>query len=105
MTPAFADVFAVGGVKGDSAGRTVLTTEPCNQKMDTFTLGTTKATADGMRRVFYYTRDGLTSEGCWKHEAGTVLLVWPSENIIRRWPIKNFKIEAAAVAPSWDAVK
>ena len=105
VAPAFADVFAVGGVKGDSAGRTVLTTEPCNQKVDTFALGTTKAVADGMRRAFYYQGDGRTNEGCWKHEAGTVLLVWPTENIMRRFPIKNFKIEAAAVSPSWDSVK
>jgi hypothetical protein len=105
MTPAFAEVFAVGGVKGDSAGRTVLTTEPCNQKIDNFSLGTSKATTTGMRRAFYYTGSGMTNEGCWKHEAGTILLVWPTENVMRRFPVKNFKIEAASVAPSWDSVK
>jgi hypothetical protein len=105
MTPAFAEVFAVGGVKGDSAGRTVLTTEPCNQKLDTIELGTNKPTVAGMRRAFYYTGSGMTNEGCWKHEAGTILLVWPTENVMRRFPVKNFKIEAASVAPSWDSVK
>ena len=105
VAPAFADVFAVGGVKGDSAGRTVLTTEPCEQKIDNFLLGTSKATTTGMRRAFYYQGDGRTNEGCWKHEAGTILLLWPTENVIRRFPVKNFKLEAAAVSPSWDSVK
>lgn len=105
MTPAFADVFATGPMKGDSNGRVVLTTEPCNQKVETFTLGTGKATADGMRRAFYYQGDGRTNEGCWKHEAGTILLLWPTENVMRRFPVKNFKLEAAAVSPSWDSVK
>lgn len=105
LSPAFADVFAVGGMKGDSGGRTVLTTEPCMEKIDTLKLGTNKGALEGMRRAFYYTGDGRTNDGCWKHEAGSVLLVWPSENVIRRWPVKNFKIEAASVAPSWNSVK
>ena len=105
LSPAFADVFAVGGVKGDSAGRTVLTTTPCIEKIDTLKLGSNKAALEGMRRAFYYTGDGTTNEGCWKHEAGTILLVWPTENVLRRFPIKNFKIEAASSAPSWDSVK
>lgn len=105
MAPAFADVFAVGGMKGDRAGRTVLTTEPCAEKLDALRLGTNKGTLEGLRRAFYYTGDGRTNEGCWKHEAGSVLLVWPTENVIRRWPVKNFKIEAATVAPSWESVR
>ena len=104
VAPALADVFATGPMKGDSNGRVVLTTEACSQKVDTFALGTNKAAVDGMRRAFYYQGDGRTNEGCWKHEAGTILLVWPTENVIRRFPIKNFKIEAAAVSPSWDSV-
>lgn len=105
VAPAFADVFATGPMKDDRAGRVVLTTEPCAEKLDTLRLGTNKAALEGLRRAFYYTGNGETNDGCWKHEAGSVLLVWPSENVIRRWPIKNFKIEAAAVAPSWNAVK
>lgn len=105
MTPAFADVFATGPMKGDSSGRVVLTTEGCEQKIDNFTLGTSKATTTGMRRAFYYQGDGRTNEGCWKHEAGTILMLWPTENVMRRFPIKNFTIEAEAVTPSWDSVK
>ena len=105
VAPALADVFATGPMKGDSNGRVVLTTEACSQKVDTFALGTNKAAVDGMRRAFYYQGDGRTNEGCWKHEAGTILLVWPTENVMRRFPVKNFKMKAEAVIPSWDSVK
>ena len=100
-TTAHADVFATGPMADDRDGRVVLTTELCTQKLDTLALGTTKPTVEGMRRAFYYTGAGVTNEGCWKHEAGTVLLVWPTENTIRRRPIKNFKLESAAVGPTW----
>jgi len=111
VSAAHADTFAIGGVKGDSKGRTILTTEPCEFKMDSFQIGVSKATLGSMRRAFYYTSDGVTNEGCWKHDAGTVVLVWPTENIMRRWPIANFKITAegrpaqAATRPTWDDAK
>ena len=105
VSPAFANVFATGPMKNDANGRVVLTTETCNQKLDTIELGTTKPVVAGMRRAFYYTGDGVTNEGCWKHESGTILLLWPTENVLRRFPIKNFKIEAASAAPSWDSIK
>jgi len=104
-TAAHADTFAVGGVKGDSKGRTVLTTEPCGFNADSFQVGISKALLGNMRRAFYYTSNGMTNEGCWKHDAGTIVLVWPTENIMRRWPIKNFKLEAAAVGPTWDTFR
>jgi hypothetical protein len=104
-TAAHADVFATGPMADDRDGRVVLTTEICAQKLDTLALGTNKSALDGLRRAFYYTGAGVTNEGCWKHEAGTVLLVWPSENIIRRRPVKNFKLEPAAVGPTWDTFR
>jgi hypothetical protein len=104
-TTAHADVFATGPMADDRDGRVVLTTEICVEKLDTLALGTNKSALDGLRRAFYYTGAGVTNEGCWKHEAGTVLLVWPTENIIRRRPIKNFKLEAAAVGPTWDTLR
>lgn len=104
-TTAHADVFATGPMADDRDGRVVLTTEPCTQKLDTLALGTTKPAVEGMRRAFYYTGEGMTNEGCWKHEAGTVLLVWPTENVVRRRPVKNFKLEAAAVGPTWDTLR
>ena len=111
ISAAHGETFAIGGVKGDSKGRTVLTTEPCEFKMDSFQLGTNKALLGKMNRAFYYTGDGMTNEGCWKHDAGTVVLVWPTENIMRRWPIGNFKITAegrpaqAATRATWDDAK
>jgi len=94
-----AGTFAVGGMLDDRKGRTVLTTEPCTQKIESFQLGTNNVTVEGMRRAFYFTGKGMTNEGCWKHEAGSVLLIWPTESVVRRWPIANFKL---AKQPPWD---
>jgi hypothetical protein len=100
---AHADTFAISGVKGDRKGRTILTTSPCELKLDALALGTTKANLSGMRRAFYYTSDGLTAEGCWRHDAGTVLLAWPAERILRRWPIKNFDV-IERKASAWETL-
>lgn len=97
---AHAEVFAIAGVKGDRGGRTVLTTDPCDLKIDHIQYGVSKATLGGMRRVFYYTSAGVTNEGCWKHDSGSVVLVWPTENILRRFPVKNFKI--VVDRPNWN---
>ena len=103
-TTAHADTFAIGGMKGDRKGRTVLTTEPCALKLDSLQLGTNKATLANMRRAFYYTSDGLTNEGCWRHDARTLVLAWPSENILRRWPVGNFKVTDRK-ASAWEALQ
>jgi hypothetical protein len=103
ITSAHADTFAVSGVKGDRKGRTILTTSPCELKLDALALGTTKANLANMRRAFYYTSDGLTAEGCWRHDAGTVLLAWPAERILRRWPIKNFDVSERK-ASAWETL-
>ena len=36
-----------------------------------------------------------------KKEAGSVLLIWPTESVVRRWPIANFKL-AKRTSSSWD---
>ena len=102
-TSAHADTFAVSGVKGDRKGRTILTTGPCELKLDALALGTTKANLSNMRRAFYYMSDGTTEEGCWRHDAGTVLLAWPASKILRRWPIKNFDVTERK-ASAWESL-
>jgi len=97
-----ASTFAVGGMLGDKKGRTILTTEACSQKIESFQLGTNSLKTEGMRRAFYFTSKGMTNEGCWRHEAGSILLIWPTESVIRRWPVDNFKL-AKPSALSWDA--
>jgi len=90
--PAHADIFATGGIKGDSDGKTVLLTDACSLDLAKFERNHNLSLGDA-QRAFYYTGEGLTQEGCWKSEAGSVVLVWPAENILRRWPIRNFKLE------------
>jgi len=96
-----ASTFAIGGMLDDKKGRTVLTTEACSQKIESFQLGTNNFKIDGMRRAFYFTGKGMTNEGCWRHEAGSILLIWPTESVVRRWPVHNFKL-AKPSALSWD---
>ncbi len=74
-TTTHADTFATAAVKGESKGKTILTTDACTLTLDAVALGTTAGNLAGMRRAFYYTDAGATEEGCWRHDAGTVLLV------------------------------
>lgn len=56
-------------------GKIVLLDEPCEDK----------ARATTMKRAFYYTRDNYTADGCWKIDAGTVVIEWDGEGK-RRYP-------------------
>ena len=102
--PAHAEIFATAGVKGDRDGRTVLTTDPCEIKFDLLQIGLNKTTTSEMRRAFYYTSDGTTNEGCWKHDAETVVMVWPVEPFVRRWPVSSFKVVDRKTS-AWDALR
>ena len=89
--PAQAEIYATAGIKNDWRGKTILTTEPCELDVSRFNLNLKK---EEMKRVFYMAGDGQTGDGCWKHDHGSVVLAWPNENILRRWPIGNFKLQS-----------
>ena len=103
-TAAHADTFATAAVKGEPKGKTILTTDACTLALDPVVLGTTAGNLAGMRRAFYYTDAGATEEGCWRHDAGTVLLAWPASKLLRRWPIANFKL-AERKADAWEVLR
>jgi hypothetical protein len=103
-TAAHADTFATAAVKGEPKGKTILTTDACALALDAVALGTTAGNLTGMRRAFYYTDAGATEEGCWRHDAGTVLLAWPASKLLRRWPIANFKL-AERKADAWEVLR
>tara|TARA_R110000868_G_scaffold48833_3_gene158043 strand:- start:15 stop:314 length:300 start_codon:yes stop_codon:yes gene_type:complete len=42
-------------------------------------------------RAYFYTRDGLTEEGCWKYDAETIVIVWERQGK-RRYPINMFSL-------------
>lgn len=104
ITTAHADVFATAGVEGDWRAKTILTTEPCTLALDAAQLQTTPQNLAGMRRTFYMLSDGRTEEGCWRYDAGTVVLAWPASSILRRRPLDNFKLERRAGA-AWEALR
>lgn len=91
-TAAQADVFATTHATGSWSTHGVLTTEPCQLDIKD---------RDASRRIFYYNAKGETGEGCWRHDAGTILLTW-ADGAVRRWPVSNFKIVAAR---SWESVR
>jgi hypothetical protein len=103
-TAAHADTFATAAVKGEPKGKTILTTDACTLALDAVALGTTAGNLTGMRRAFYYTDAGATEEGCWRHDAGTVLLAWPASKLLRRWPIANFKL-AERKSDAWEVLR
>jgi hypothetical protein len=103
-TAAHADTFATAAVKGEPKGKTILTTDACTLALDPVVLGTTAGNLTGMRRAFYYTDAGATEEGCWRHDAGTVLLAWPASKLLRRWPIANFKL-AERKDNAWEVLR
>jgi len=103
-TTGHADIFATAGVKDDRNGRTVLTTDPCGITFDRVYIGVGKIIPSEMRRAFYYTSDGTTNEGCWKHDAETVVMVWPAEPFVRRWPVSSFKVVDRKTS-AWDALR
>lgn len=99
-----ADTFATAPVKGERNGQTILTTEPCELALDAQALGTIKGNLSNMRRAFYYMGNGATEEGCWRHDAGTVVLAWPASTLLRRWPLANFKLAERTTA-SWESLR
>jgi hypothetical protein len=103
-TTTHADTFATAAVKGEPKGKTILTTDACTLALDPVVLGTTAGNLTGMRRAFYYTDAGATEEGCWRHDAGTVLLAWPASKLLRRWPIANFKL-AERKSDAWEVLR
>jgi hypothetical protein len=68
------DTPVVATMNNMGKGKIVLLDEPCETDK-------TKV----MKRAFYYTRDNHTSDGCWKVDAGTVVIHWENDGK-RRYP-------------------
>jgi len=78
-TVAHADNFAESD--NQAGGKIVLMTDACS-------------TDKTQSRAYYYTKDNLTEDGCWKYDAETVVIVWEKEGK-RRYPISHFSLLGA----------
>ena len=66
--------------------------ETDNQAGGKITIMTDVCEADkAQSRAYFYTRDGLTEEGCWKYDAETIVIVWERQGK-RRYPINMFSL-------------
>jgi hypothetical protein len=68
-------------VDNHAGGKIVLMTTACE-------------TDKAQSRAYYYTKDNLTEDGCWKYDAETVVIVWEKEGK-RRYPINHFTLLGA----------
>jgi len=78
-TVAHADNFADS--ENQAGGKIVLMTDAC-------------ATDKTQSRAYFYTKDGITEDGCWKYDAETIVVVWEKEGK-RRYPISHFSLLGA----------
>ena len=75
-TVAHADNFAE--TDNQAGGKIVLMTDVCE-------------TDNTQSRAYFYTRDNLTQEGCWKYDAETIVVVWEKDGK-RRYAISSFSL-------------
>jgi hypothetical protein len=75
-TVAHADNFAE--TDNQAGGKITIMTDVCE-------------TDKAQSRAYFYTRDGMTEEGCWKYDAETIVIVWERLGK-RRYPINMFAL-------------
>ena len=73
---AHADNFA--DADNQAGGKIVLMTDACESDKS-------------LSRAYFYTKDNITEDGCWKYDAETIVIVWEKEGK-RRYPISHFTL-------------
>jgi hypothetical protein len=73
---AHADNFAE--TDNQNGGKIIIMTDACDSDKN-------------LSRAFFYTRDGVTEDGCWKYDAETVVITWEKQGK-RRYPIGFFSL-------------
>ncbi len=84
-----AETFATQPNK--AGGKIVLTDEPCTNNNQNF---------DGLYRVYNYSSEGYTGEGCWAVDGETIMVVWADTAKRMRYPFENFTVN-----PEWKLKK
>jgi hypothetical protein len=62
----------------NAGGKIIILTEPCEGK-------------PALSRAYFYTKDNLTEDGCWRYDNDTIVIEWEKEGR-RRYPIGAFKL-------------
>ena len=75
-TAAQANVFAEADNQG--GGKITLLTEAC-------------PTSPQASRAYFWIRDGITEDGCWRYDGDTIVAEWERQGK-RRYPISAFKL-------------
>jgi hypothetical protein len=76
MTSVCANPFAE--TENQAGGKIVILNESCEGK-------------PAMSRAYFYTKDNLTEDGCWRYDNETIVIEWEKEGR-RRYPIGAFKL-------------
>ena len=61
-----------------AGGKMTILTDACKDK-------------PGQSRAYYYARDGLTEDGCWRYDGDTIVIEWETTGR-KRYPIAVFKL-------------
>ena len=73
---AYAEPFAE--TENLAGGKMTILTDVCKDK-------------PGQSRAYYYARDGLTEDGCWRYDGDTIVIEWETTGR-KRYPIAVFKL-------------
>jgi hypothetical protein len=76
MTSVCANPFAE--TENQAGGKIVILTEACEGK-------------PALSRAYFYTKDNVTEDGCWRYDNDTIVIEWEKEGR-RRYPIGVFKL-------------
>ena len=76
MTNVCANPFAE--TENQAGGKIVILTEACEGK-------------PALSRAYFYTKDNVTEDGCWRYDNDTIVIEWEKEGR-RRYPISVFKL-------------
>ena len=75
---------AIAEMPNKAGGKIVLTDEVCRHEGKSY---------DSLNRAYNYSQEGYTSEGCFKVEDSTVVVVWKTgDGRTMRYPIASFTL-------------
>lgn len=84
MLPTLAQAEAIASMPNEGGGFIVLTDDPCKHEGKVYKT---------LNRLYSYTAQGHTSEGCYGVEDDTVVAIWTPSGNKMRYPISAFTLK------------